>query len=552
MRIRKLSEAVIQKIAAGEVVDRPASVLKELLENSIDAGATRIRVEIEGGGIARLLVSDDGCGMTPEEMRLAIERYTTSKLTREEDLRHIKTLGFRGEALAAICAVARVRLLSRPPEVPAGFELVVAGGQILAERPAAHPGGTTVEVSALFYNVPARRKFLSTPAAEARRALERLRALALAHPAVGFLAFSEGKKVLDLPPAKGPEGRLGQIYGEPFVRRLIPVAMEEPGWRLLAFFSPPELAQTTRTEQHLFLSGRPVRMGSLAVPIYQIYARLLPRGQHPVFFLYLEVDPELVDVNVHPKKEEVRFQNEEAALDFLRRAALRALGRFSPSWEGRPVPIPPPRLPPGSPPYPRPGAEALGFGPPKEERRWRVLGQVQKSFVVVEEEDGVELVDQHAAHERILFEQYRDGSEVPVQHFLIPVQVELPFDQAQAVREALPALRALGVILEPFGPNVFLVRGWPAPLAERQARWGFLEPLREAAEQWGTGNRALLELWRRIACAAAIRAGEELSPAEQESLISAWKNTKEPARCPHGRPVAVKLTFEEIARKLGR
>lgn len=547
-RIRRLSEEVIQKIAAGEVVDRPASVLKELVENSIDAEAQKIRVEINQGGIARLLVSDDGLGMPPEDMRLAVERHTTSKITTEEDLRHIKTLGFRGEALAAICAVSKVRLVSRTPDAPAGYEILVEGGRIVEEKPAPHPVGTTVEVRDLFFNVPARRKFLSTPGAEARKCLGLLRLLALAHPKLGFFVLSEGKKVLDLPAAKNEGERLRQVYGEAFVRRLIRVEMVEPGFQLLAFFSPPELSQATRSEQHLFLSRRPVKLGNLAVPIYQVYSRILPRGQHPVFFLYLDVDPELVDVNVHPKKEEVRFQNEEAVLDLLRRAALRALGRFTPTWEGKPVPTAP--GPAGVPEkFAETETELISFERP---RSWRILGQVQRAFIVVEEEDGLELVDQHAAHERVLFEQYQDGQEIPVQRFLIPVQVELPFDEAEALRAAIPALRQIGVELEPFGQNAFLLRGWPAVLAERQAKLGFLEPLKEVTETWRAGNRALLELWRRVACAAAIRAGEELSPTEQEALIMAWKETREPARCPHGRPVAVKITFEELAKKLGR
>lgn len=551
-RIHRLSEEVIQKIAAGEVVDRPASVLKELVENCIDAGATKIRVEIERGGISRVLVTDDGVGMSPEEMHLAIERHTTSKISQEEDLRHIRTLGFRGEALAAICAVARVRLISRTPEAAEGYELWVEGGRVGAGKPAAHPVGTTVEVRDLFFNVPARRKFLSTPAAEARKCLELLRHLALAHFDRGFLVFSEGRKVLEVPPTRAPLSRVSQIYGEALARKLIAVDMEEPGYRLHAFFSPPELSQATRADQHLFLNRRPVRLGNLSVPIYQAYSRFLGRGQHPLFFLFLEVDPEIVDVNVHPKKEEVRFQNEEAVMDILRRAALRALGAFTPTWTGKTTPTTfPATKPDEKPPGPAVEEEELiSFGP--SQRAWRVLGQVQRSFIVVETEEGLEIVDQHVAHERVLFEKFRDGAEIEVQKFLIPVQVEFPFDQAEALREAIPALRNLGVELEPFGRNAFLVRGWPLALAERQARLGFSEPLRAVATLWRAGNRELLELWREVACAAAIRAGEELSPAEQEALIAAWKETKEPARCPHGRPIAVKLTFPEIREKLGR
>lgn len=548
MRIERLSEEVIQKIAAGEVVDRPASALKELVENSLDARAETIRVELEGGGIELLRVDDDGLGMTPEEMRLAIERHTTSKLRTEEDLRHVRTLGFRGEALAAICAVSKVRLVSRAREASEAHEIQVEGGRIREDRPAARAVGTTVEVADLFFNVPARRKFLDSPQAEARHALAALRRLALARPEVGFRATSEGREVLDVPRAKTVEARLAQIYGKTLVDRLIRVELAEPGMQLLGFFSPPELTRPTRVDQHLFLSGRPVRPGPLTVGIYQTYSRFLPRGAHPLFFLYLDVDPELVDVNVHPKKEEVRFRQEGAAMDLLRRAALRALGTAAPTWEGRPVSLEP--RPETLTEVPEAGAVPLwtGHGEPGP----RVLGQVRQSFILVEEEDGVEIVDQHVAHERVLFEQLRDGGEVPSQRFLVPVQVEVPFDRMEALEAAIPLLAKIGVELEPFGPGVFLLRGWPAPLADRQSRMGFSEPLSLVAERLLAGETGILELWREMACAAAIKAGEALSLAEQEALIRAWKATRDPARCPHGRPVAIKLTWEELTKKLGR
>ncbi|MCR4392552.1 MAG: DNA mismatch repair endonuclease MutL [Candidatus Acetothermia bacterium] len=546
MPIRRLDEAVVRKIAAGEVVDRPASVAKELAENALDAGGKRIAVDVDAGGIALLRVADDGHGMAPDELHLAIERHTTSKLATEEDLRHIRTLGFRGEALAAICAVARVTLLSRPRGAEAGHELRVEGGTVTADRPAARAVGTTVEVRDLFFNVPARRQFLDSPPAEARRVLTALKRLVLAHPAVAFAVRSEGRAVLDVPPAADPLVRIAQAYGRDFASRLIPVEMREPGFHLQGWFGPPELARPTRVDQHLFLSGRPVRPGVLAVGIAQAYGRFVPRGQHPAFFLYLDVDPELVDVNVHPKKEEVRFRAEGAAMDLLHRAALRALG-------GRVVALGPVEAVPPAGPAPRAEGEA-----PKpllaaaQGRGWRVLGQVQGRFIVVEAEDGLEIVDQHVAHERVLFERYRDEEVMPAQEFLVPVQVEVPFDRAEALRRAIPDLGRLGVDLEPFGDRAFLLRGWPAPLADRQSRLGFQEPLAAVAARLLEGEPPLLELWREVACAAAVKAGEHLSHEEQEALIADWKATREPARCPHGRPVAVVLTWADLAHRLGR
>ncbi len=550
MRIRKLDEALIRKIAAGEVVDRPASVVKELVENALDAEAARVEVELRGGGIELISVADDGVGMSPEELRLAVERHTTSKLSTEEDLRRIRTLGFRGEALAAICAVARVRIVSRPRGGEAAHELVVEVGRVKGDHPAARPIGTTVEVHDLFADLPARRKFLKSPTAEARAALAAVRRLVLAHPEVGFAVRSEGRDVLAVPPVEGPQARIKQVYGAEFAGRLIPVELVEPGFKLVGLFAPPEAARPTRVDQHLFLSGRPVRPGALASPVYQVFSRYLARGLHPAFFLYLDVDPELVDVNVHPKKEEVRFRAERLVQDLIRRAAMRALGSQVTTLGGWAAVVRP---------EPSPGAaakveEAAPLFSEAEVRNWpwRLLGQVQRAYLVVETQEGLEIVDQHAAHERVLFERWRDGGKVPVQELLVPVQVEVPFDRAEALQRAIPRLRELGVILEPFGDRSFLLRGWPAPLADRQARLGFSAPVLAVADRLLSGEPPLHELWREMACAAAIKAGEALSPEEQESLIAQWKRTQEPARCPHGRPIAFRITWDDLAHRLGR
>lgn len=550
MPIRRLDEGVIRKIAAGEVVDRPASVAKELLENALDAGAGRVQVEVEGGGIALLRVTDDGHGMTPDELRLAIERHTTSKLTTEEDLRHIRTLGFRGEALAAICAVARVSLISRAAGAGEGHELRVEGGAVVRDRPAAHPVGTTVTVEDLFWNVPARRQFLDAPAAEARRTLSTLRRIILAQPQVGFVVRSEGRDLLDVPPATGPGDRVAQVYGPQLAAGLLPVEMEEPGLRLLAWFGPPELTRPTRLDQHLFISGRAVRPGTLALGIAQVYARYLPRGGHAAFFLYLDVDPELVDVNVHPRKEEVRFRSEGAVMDLLRRAAIRALA-------GKPLaPVPPAVSLPGPGPVPRTtGSSSALFGQAPaapDGAPWRVVGQVGRSYVIVEDDDGLEIVDQHAAHERVLFERHSVEEGIPSQELLVPVHITVSFDRAAALRRAAPTLSAVGVLLEPFGEGGFLLRGWPAALADRQSRLGFQEPIAAVAEQLLDGEPPVVELWREVACAAAVRAGEILSPEEQAELIRQWKRTREPGRCPHGRPVAVRIPWADLARRTGR
>jgi len=551
MGIHRLSEEVIRKIAAGEVVERPASVAKELVENSLDAEAQQVRVDVEGGGLVLLRVSDDGHGMSPDDLRLAIERHTTSKLRTEEDLRHIRTLGFRGEALASICAVAQVRLVSRARGADEGHELEVHGGQRVLDRPRGRAVGTTVEVRNLFFNVPARRQFLDSATGEARHVLGVLRRLVLAHPEVAFAVSSERRKTLDVAQAKDPAERIAQIYGRDLTGRLMYAEVQEPGLHLRAWFGPPELSRPTRVDQHLFLSGRPVRLGSLGVAIHQVYARWLPRGQYPIFFLYLDADPQVVDVNVHPRKEELRFRAEGAVMDLLRRAALRALGTRLTAIPPLVVHGAPPVQPEPRPSSPQPAPPLWPERVPSH-RPWRVLGQVHSSFILVEGEEGLEIVDQHAAHERVLFERYRDGMGVPSQELLVPVQIEVPFDRAEALRRALPDLAQIGVLLEPFGERAFLLRGWPAPLADRQSRLGFLEPVAAVAERLLEGEPPLRELWREVACAAAITAGETLSPAEQEALIERWKATQEPARCPHGRPVVLRLPWDRLAHELGR
>ncbi len=540
MRIHRLDEALIRRIAAGEVVDRPASVVKELVENALDAEAEVVEISLRGGGIGEIVVADDGVGMTPEELPLAVERHTTSKIRREEDLLSIATLGFRGEALAAICAVARVRVISRPRGAQEAYELSVEGGRKGVVRPAARREGTTVEVRDLFFNTPVRRKFLRSPRAEARHSLAVLRALALGHPGIRFQVSSEGRDVFSFPAAEDPLGRIAQIYGRRFASQLLAVELEGQGYVLRAYLGPPELQRPTRSEQYLFVSGRAVIPGSLGAYVEELYRRYLPRGAHPVFFLYLDVDPLLVDVNVHPKKEEVRFRNEAAVKDLLRRAVQRALGT---------VPV---RVPiPGSQGESEEGTP-LEFLPYSRGRDWRVLGQVRRSFILVETPEGLEIVDQHVAHERVLFERYDGTREIPTHLLLVPLPLELPPDAAAALGRLLPELRRLGVLLEPFGKKGFLLRGWPAPLVDKR-KLSFREPLEVVAQRALEGKELpLVELWRELACASAIKAGEELSLREQEALITEWKRTKEPARCPHGRPTVLKLGWRELERLFGR
>ncbi len=553
MRIHRLEEEVIRQIAAGEVVERPASAAKELVENALDAGAMRVEVELRGGGIAALSVRDDGCGMDPEEMRLAVERHTTSKLREEEDLQRVRTLGFRGEALAALCAVARVVLTSRPSGRAEGYMLRLEGGRLTQERPAAHAVGTSVAMEELFFNVPARRAFLQSPTAEARHTLAVLRRLALGHPQVGFFVRSEGRGVLEAPPVVDRRARAAQIYGRALADALVEVELASDEARLWGLFGTPEAARPTRGDQIVFLKGRPVRLGPLTRHLYAAYERYLPRGRHPLCLLYLELDPAAVDVNVHPRKEEVRFRGQGAVGDLVHGAAVRALGGLTapaPHAGGLPGPSNwPQRVASPSPTEPGPMYRLPHLDP--GDRPWRLLGQTSRGYAVLEMEDGLEVLDPHAAHERVLFERY-SGSQVPAQTMLIPVEVVVPFDRAAALERALPRLAELGIVLEPFGRGSFRLSGWPAPLSDRQAKLGYEAPVLALADVLLDGEPPNEELWRRVACAAALKAGERLADRELLALIDEWKACREPGRCPHGRPVVVPLSWGELERKLGR
>jgi len=553
MRIHRLEEGVIRQIAAGEVVERPASAAKELVENALDAGAARVEIEVRSGGIAGLTVRDDGSGMDPEEMRLAVERHTTSKLREEQDLQRVRTLGFRGEALAALCAVARVALTSRPSGRAEGYMLRLEGGHMAEERPAAHAAGTTVAMEELFFNVPARQAFLQSPTAEARQTLAVLRRLALGHPQVGFFVRSEGREVLVAPPAADRRARAAQVYGRALADALVEVELASDEARLWGLFGLPETARPTRGDQIVFLKGRPVRLGPLTRHLYAAYERYLPRGRHPVCLLYLELDPAAVDVNVHPRKEEVRFRTQGAVGDLVHGAAVRALGNLpAPAPEASDLhgrSIWPQRVatPSFTGPGPMLGFPQLGAG----DRPWRLLGQTSRGYAVLETEDGLEILDPHAAHERVLFERY-SGRQVPAQTLLMPVEVDVPFDRAAALERALPRLAELGIVLEPFGRGSFRLSGWPAPLSDRQAKLGYEAPVLAVADVLLDGEPPNEELWRRVACAAALKTGERLADRELLALIDEWKTCREPARCPHGRPVVVPLSWSELERKLGR
>jgi DNA mismatch repair protein MutL len=589
-RIRVLNDAVINKIAAGEVVDRPASVVKELVENALDAGSTRVEVEAVAGGKTLVAVTDNGRGMSRDDALLCLERHATSKIRDVADIEHIATLGFRGEALAAIASVSRMTLQTAAAGETGGTEIAIHGGRILDVKDAGCPVGTRIVVRNLFFNVPARRKFLRTEQTEFAQVRQLLMPYALAWPEIGFRLVSDGREIFNLPPGAGLMDRLTSLYGRPVTDALRPVEHEQDGVRVQGFVSLPQASRADRAEQYVFINRRPAGAPVLQHALNEAYQALLPRGRYPVVFLFLRLDAGDVDVNVHPTKKEVRFRRPGDVRDALIEAVRGALGAPSagalaaapaPSappapWSHPPLSIPDlpparvfayPRLPMTPPPGPgapaAPGAAAPAADSPAglsggSPWAWcRVVGQVGGLFVVLETEDGLVLMDPHAAHERVLFDRLMRealAGTVRSQGLLMPVTVQAGGHDAEIVRRNLPALQAMGFGIAEFGGDAFVIDAVPAVLGAAFAP----ETLSEiAATLEGGGERGGTERWLKeriatAACRAAVKARDTLKLEEIEKLVVELAGTDMPYTCPHGRPTLIHFGFSELYRKFGR
>ncbi len=586
--IRVLSDQLINKIAAGEVVERPASVFKELIENALDAGATQIEASVVAGGKRLIKISDNAAGMSRDDALLSIERYATSKIASASDIEHIATLGFRGEALAAISAVARFSLRTRRAVDLAGTELNMAGGKILEVRELGCPPGTTVEVRQLFFNVPARRKFLRTEATELAHLRQVFFTYALAHPTVDMRLMVDGRPVYVLAGGGTFEDRLRELLPATAEAPLRQVDYQVAPLHIKGYVGLPANSRANRSEQYLFVNGRPASAAVLGAAIRAAYHSLLPSDRFPVVFLFLDLDPGLVDVNVHPTKKEVRFRDPNAiraALGAALRQALAASGPFGPggaaapagpslaqTWRSRALGGPRPLVAPRDFFYPRP--KSLDQPPPPPPTQlaqpaaaslapaapwsWcRVLGQVNNLYVVMETEDGLALMDPHAAHERVLYERYLAalaGSRVESQGLLIAETVDLSPVRAQQARQRLDLLKELGFSIAEFGADTFLVDALPACFAGVPPRL-LLPDLVAALEEAGAagGTRQLLqERIARAACRAAVKAQQTLSEQEILDLVAQLARAEMPYTCPHGRPTLIHLSFQELAKKFGR
>ncbi|MGQ9478116.1 MAG: DNA mismatch repair endonuclease MutL [Candidatus Bipolaricaulia bacterium] len=589
-KIRVLEPHIVSKIAAGEVIERPASVVKELVENSLDAGARRIEVSIESGGLAKIAVSDDGEGMAPEDLQLAIKRHTTSKIATEQDLERITTLGFRGEALASIVEVAKVTITTRARESEEAVRLEVAGGEVLSFEPCGRGPGTTVEVRELFYNLPARRKYLRSEQTEGYHILRAMKRFVLAQREVHFSLTSDGRVTLEAPAQRDLREQLALLYGPEFARRLIEVHTEGDSIKVSGLIALPDEARAGRQDQFIFVNGRYVRDQAVNYAIARAYEGLVKGGKFPPIFLFIEISPELVDVNVHPRKEEVRFADARLVQAEVKRAIEAGLlsrqvipkleeagpraraevphrrgvprGRFSlrgPVASHQPLGLD----------LKRELAElelaARRLEPEEAKPSWKILGQLHNTYILVQTEEGLELIDQHVAHEQVLYERFmiqlREG-EIPRQRLLIPLTIELSREEADLLATHLDLLdRRLGIGLEPFGAarqgGSLILREWPQVLAERLTKeraeeaLGKITRLLEAGEEPEFGE-LVEEVAAELACAAALTKNTPLSLEEMESLVRQLQGLRNPYRCPHGRPIVVKYTLEDLERRFSR
>jgi DNA mismatch repair protein MutL len=588
--IRLLPADVANKIAAGEVVERPASVLKEILENAIDAGASQIDVEAVAGGTRLVSVADNGSGMNRDDALLSIERHATSKIHTAADIEHIHTLGFRGEALAAISSVSRFRIRTRRHDELAGTELVVSGGKLLDVKDAGCPPGTILEIRDLFFNLPARRKFLRSPQTETTHIRQMFLLQALAWPAVGMSLTLDGRKSWALAPGATPLERIRELFGQELIEGLRPLERGAGDIKLSGYVSLPALTRGDRTEQYVFVNGRPASAPVVGYAINEAFHSLIPAGRHPYIFMYIDLEPDLVDVNVHPTKKEVRFRRSsdvrDAIIGAIRSALTKSGAAFVAGQTPNPDPAPPmpaavmpllkiddlpasrvfsyPRLPPIE---PRPvtvepqAARKPGDGvkaAPKAPWTWcRVVGQINGLYVLLETEDGFVVMDPHAAHERVLFEKLLNAVEhgqVESQGLLVPETVELQPRDALYVRKSLELIKKLGVGVSEFGGDTFVVDALPRGMDGLGVKDMLIDVARhlETLGERGSHSRWREEAIAQAACKAAVKARDRLSLSEVEQLVIALASAEMPYTCPHGRPTLIYTSFRELDRKFGR
>jgi DNA mismatch repair protein MutL len=592
-RIRLLSEQVANQIAAGEVVERPASVVKELVENSLDAEARRVTVTIKNGGRSLINVADDGFGMSRDDALLALERHATSKISKAEDLHSITSLGFRGEAIPSIAAVSRFALTSRERGTLSGTQIEIAGGKILSVADMGAAEGTVIEVRNLFFNLPARRKFLRSIPTETAHIEHIVTLCALAHPNVAFKLVVDGREDFNLAPTNDLAGRLRELYGAQLVEELLAVELSQGDVRVTGYIGKPGVSRADRRQQHLFVNQRPVESKGINYALLEGYHTALMKGKFPVTFLFIDIHPELVDVNIHPAKREVRFRDESAVRQCVIDAARAALEPVTaglhpvqregwpqsqqrivgpqPHWSpapplalrGEPVATPPAGSQSNLIDVPRSQIEA----PPSstaqptevrtEEGTWRILGVIGQLYVLIESPEGLVLMDQHAAHERVLFEKMLrelETDSAPAQKLLLPLTLELDARDAAFLHANQKTLHKLGIGVSEFGEKTFLVDALPPyfPTANlAQTFRNIIDELRQTGEEIHA-RRLTEDKIATTVCRHAVKAHDPLRGEELRALLQQLHQCELPYTCPHGRPTMIQMSYAELEKKFGR
>jgi DNA mismatch repair protein MutL len=569
-RIRVLPEGIASQIAAGEVIDRPASVVRELVDNSIDAEADRVVVRIEGGGKRLIRVSDNGLGMSRQDLLLCVERHATSKLRDFSDLLSLRTLGFRGEALPSIGAVSRLKIVSRQAHALSGHKLVIDAGKLLSVEETGAPPGTTVEVRDLFSCLPARRKFMKGAQTEADHISIQVASMAVPHLAIAFKLEDEKRSILNIPAAVDPKARLYALFGREVAEAMASGEGALGAYDIRLFLSPPEMSRSRADRLLVYVNGRHVRDRLLTRALMEGYGQRLMKGRYPQAVLFLHIDPALVDVNVHPAKQEIRFQDSRGVFQSVQSLVQETLGNKGYAAQaglaGQPAdPTPPipsrfffaaePQALYQAPadPFWEPGTALAATGPAAN--GVRVIGQLNRTYIVCETGEGLLLVDQHAAHERIVYDSLKksfSSGSIQSQAFLVPLTIELGLREAGVAGRKRDQLARLGIEIEPFGGSTFLLRG--APCLPNEVKWpGFVSDLLARLAEGELDPGAVLdETLMVMACHGALRAGAPLTHMEMDRLLSQLETTDLPTNCPHGRPVCRKITYFELEKMFGR
>ncbi len=578
-RVRLLSDTLASQVAAGEVIERPASVVKELVENSIDAEARSIEVMIRRGGISLLRVTDDGIGMDRDDALLCLERHATSKIRTADDLAVVTTLGFRGEALPSIASISRFRLTTREKGAVAGTEVIVSGGKIETVRDGGEAPGTQIEVRSLFYNLPARRKFLRSENTETRNIEHQLNLQAIGHPEIAFSLVRDERVVFQLPATKALRDRIRDLLGSELVARLLEVEPTKTRVRVSGFVGQAGMSRASRAQQFVFVNGRAVESPVIGAALKEGYHTALMKGQFPVTFLFVELDPAEVDVNVHPAKREVRFRDPAGVREAVVRAIQRTLESDRRSWQEQfrgpaasdgPVVRPSEALPrPNEDTQPVlpvelrvPAVTDRRFAPdegrrPVAEHQFRILGILNKLYVLMENAEGLVLVDQHAAHERILFEELRRRMEekgVPSQRLLLPQVIELAPRDAEWIERNLATLQKMGLGVEEFGRHTFKLESLP-PFLSGAEPGRLLQDVIDSLKSASNNSSPLRlgeEMIAKTVCRHAVKANDLLRQPEVEKLIRDLLACELPYCCPHGRPTMIQISLGELEKKFGR